>query len=92
LSRIAQSSPFVNHVFPSSPVTAVRPSPYPNMIAAQSVRPDPARAAAQRAFFQAARGQTGAETPTQPVQKVPDRAAEPSARTLRPGSLLDIRV
>jgi hypothetical protein len=98
LSRTAQSWPRVNHVFPSSPVTVVRPSPYPNLIAAQSVRPDPSRAAAQRAFFQAARGQVAqdpqprAEAAALPVQKVPDRSAEPPTRTLRPGSLLDIRV
>lgn len=62
-------------------------------------RTDAARAEAQRAFFAAAMGQPvqpRAQAPepmrSVPVQRLPDPAAEPPARILRPGSLLDIRV
>ena len=86
--------------------TPIRPSALP--VAPQpaaSAKADAARAAAQRAFFQAAlTGQAAAKpttqastttTPTvfaQPVQRIPDPAAEPPTRILRPGSLLDIKV
>jgi hypothetical protein len=61
---------------------------------------DPARAAAQRAFFEAALGKAAAATapaPTQvearpPVQRTPDAAQARPEKLLRPGSLLDIRV
>lgn len=69
---------------------------------AQVQRPDAARQAAQRAFFQAALGQapvavaqTAASEPAPPPlrpQRTLDPAAEPPAKILRPGSLLDIRV
>jgi hypothetical protein len=64
-----------------------------------------ARTAAQRAFFDAALGRAGAPAPAlqtasavftpapiQRPQRMPDPAAEPPTRPLRPGSLLDIRV
>ena len=70
---------------------------------AAPARADAARLDAQRAFFQAA--MNGAAAPkaaaapaqppavfAQPVQRLPDPAAEPPTRVLRPGSLLDIRV
>ena len=65
---------------------------------------DAARLAAQRAFFQQAMGRPAAaataapataQAPTQPVRTVelrPAANAEPPAKILRPGSLLDIRV
>lgn len=66
-------------------------------------RPDAgARAAAQKAFFQAALGGASAQAqpePVKPVQPtVPARTTgrsdpgEPPQKILRPGSLLDIRV
>jgi len=85
--------------------TPIRPSALP--VAPQAGAPakaDAARTAAQRAFFQAAlTGQAAPQpaassattTPTvfaQPVQRLPDPAAEPPTRILRPGSLLDIKV
>lgn len=58
--------------------------------------PNGARAAGQRAFFQAALGQAPAaatDMPARHVQKIPAALpAEPPARILRPGSLLDIKV
>lgn len=90
-------------------MTAVRPPVFPTASAA--ARPqaaDPAKLAAQRAFFQQALGQAqapraaAAPLPAAPPQaaakaavqpaKIPDPAADPPARPLRPGSLLDIRV
>ena len=57
------------------------------------------RSPGQRAFFEAAMGKTSAASPAAPdaparfVPKVPvDLPAEPPARILRPGSLLDIKV
>ena len=68
----------------------------------QPQRPaDAARAAAQRAFFEAAMGKTAAPAasapapPAQvaaPVQRTADPAAGKPEKILRPGSLLDIRV
>jgi hypothetical protein len=58
-----------------------------------------ARAAGQRAFFEAAMGKASASaaaTPDAPARFVPkvpvDLPAEPPTRILRPGSLLDIKV
>jgi hypothetical protein len=70
---------------------------------AASAGADAARQAAQRAFFQQAMGRpatasaapTAAQAPPQPVRAVelrPAANAEPPAKILRPGSLLDIRV
>ena len=81
----------------------VRPSPLPPGAAGTPAqRPvDPARAAAQRAFFEAALGKASAPAaaaapaPAQamaPVQRTPDTAAPKPEKVLRPGSLLDIRV
>jgi hypothetical protein len=63
---------------------------------------DPAKLAAQRAFFQAALGKTSApQAPATPVAAAapqpPQRtaavaAADAPQRILRPGSLIDIRV
>jgi hypothetical protein len=64
-------------------------------------RPDAARNTAQRAFFQAAMGNAQAaqaqpaQAASQPqyTQRVPTGLpAEPPAKILRPGSLLDIKV
>jgi hypothetical protein len=70
---------------------------------AGAARADGARAAAQRAFFDAAFGKAATPNPAaaqpQPpavhvthVHRIPDPAAEPPQKILRPGSLLDIRV
>jgi hypothetical protein len=62
---------------------------------------DAARAAAQRAFFDAAMGRapaaassqiTTAPAVPQRVEPRPSAAAEAPTRILRPGSLLDIRI
>jgi hypothetical protein len=84
----------VNPVRP--PILPVGSSP------SQVQRPDAARQAAQRAFFQAALGQAPAAAvavataTTMPVaaapQRRPDPGADAPAKILRPGSLLDIRV
>ena len=66
-------------------------------------RPDPARTAGQRAFFEAALGGQQQAAATQaaanpisrphPMGRVPtDLPADPPDRVLRPGSLLDIKV
>jgi hypothetical protein len=86
-------------------VTPVRPTNLPaQQTASQAAGADPAKAAAQRAFFQAALGGAAkpaaaqaqpTTTPTvfaQPVQRIPDPKAEAPTKILRPGSLLDIRV
>lgn len=79
--------------------TPVRPSIIPQThVPTQG--PNGARAAGQRAFFQAALGQAPAaattaatDMPARHVQKIPAALpAEPPARILRPGSLLDIKV
>ena len=85
----------------------IRPSVTPQPAAPARPAVDAARAAAQRAFFQAA---MGGEVPTTPAPRPVDpvmgasrftpqsqqRAAvipdEPPARILRPGSFLDIKV
>lgn len=58
-------------------------------------RGDPARLAAQRAFFDMAMGKAAAP-PAQPaaatIQPAPAAAAQSPGRIPRPGSLLDIRV
>ncbi|HEY8573684.1 hypothetical protein [Phenylobacterium sp.] len=62
---------------------------------------DPARAAAQRAFFEAALGRAPAAAAPQaaaapsapkPLQRTPEAGAPKPEKLLRPGSLLDIRV
>jgi hypothetical protein len=86
-------------------VTPVRPTNLPVQApASQAGGADAAKAAAQRAFFQAALGGAAkpaapqaqaTTTPTvfaQPVQRIPDPKAEAPTKILRPGSLLDIRV
>jgi hypothetical protein len=86
-------------------VTPVRPTNLPVQApTGQAGGAEAAKAAAQRAFFQAALGGAAklaaqpapaTTTPTvfaQPVQRLPDPAAEPPTKILRPGSLLDIRV
>ena len=78
--------------------TTIRPG-FPDPTAPQA-RPDPTRAAAQRAFFQAAMGQTAgpglsARPAAEPqrAQKIPaSLPAEPPTKILRPGSILDIKV
>jgi len=63
--------------------------------------PDLARAAAQRAFFDAAMGRAPAAapphtavapTPTPSVELRPSATTEAPNKILRPGSLLDIRI
>jgi hypothetical protein len=84
--------------------TPIRPgAPHIPQQAGQAA--DPAKLAAQRAFFQAALGRTGAPqaaapaaAPTasaapQPIQRTAATApAEATQKILRPGSLIDIRV
>jgi hypothetical protein len=61
---------------------------------------DPARLAAQKAFFEAALGKAPVATAAPavpapaaaPVQRVPEPDAPKPQKPLRPGSLLDIRV
>ncbi len=80
--------------------TPIRPGlPQPT---APQARPDAARAAAQKAFFQAAVGQTqgpglsarpSIDPRAQHTQKIPTSLpSEPPTRILRPGSILDIKV
>ncbi|MET0272175.1 MAG: hypothetical protein ABW360_04220 [Phenylobacterium sp.] len=75
--------------------------PIAALSASPAQRPDAARQAATRAFFQAALGQPAPAAPAAapepaatPVraQRLPEAGAEPPTRILRPGSLLDIRV
>jgi hypothetical protein len=83
-------------------VNPVRPSIVPPGAPGQVQRPvDPARAAAQRAFFEAALGKAPAAAApvaapvvqaAAPVQRTPERMAAKPEKILRPGSLLDIRV
>jgi hypothetical protein len=85
-------------------VTPIRPTGLPNTGPAQGTgRPDVARTAAQKAFFQAALGQTAQPMAPRPesvsaaaaprAQRIPTNLpADPPERILRPGSLLDIRV
>lgn len=94
--------PSVNHVRPR-PVTTIRPNAFPQHAPLGGQRDDPARLAAQRAFFQAAMGQAQAPVQTtapvaapqaaQTINRVAEAgAAEAPQKILRPGSLLDIRV
>jgi hypothetical protein len=81
-------------------VNPIRPNGLPQTSVPQ--RPaDPARLAAQRAFFEAALGKAPAAAtavaarPAQaaaPLQRTPDPASAKPEKILRPGSLLDIRV
>jgi hypothetical protein len=83
-------------------VTAIRPPAFPPIRTPDSPRAEPAKLAAQRAFFQAALGQAATAAPTAasnpapaasaPMQRIPDPGAEKPQKILRPGSLLDIRV
>jgi hypothetical protein len=91
-------------------VTPIRPNAFPvppTAPSAAGVGAEAARAAAQKAFFDAAMGRATAAQPatppsaqgfTQPpapaqvARVAPDSAAQPPTRLLRPGSLLDIRV
>jgi hypothetical protein len=87
-------------------VTAVRPPILPPLPTPPgAARPEPGRAAAQKAFFDMALGKAAAAPPTPaamraatpptaaaPRQRLPDPAAEKPQKILRPGSLLDIRV
>lgn len=94
-------------MFGRAPVTPIRPNLPPGVGQTQAPQPrpvDPARLAAQRAFFAAAMGQTSASppaaSPAEPATASATRQVEPAAapsssgaqRILRPGSLLDIRV
>ena len=87
-------------------MTPIRPNAFP-LPAAQPSPADAARSAAQRAFFDAAMGRAAAPAPAaqsqtavftpstasaQRVELRPAPDAEPPAKLLRPGSLLDIRV
>jgi len=86
------------------PLAPIRPQIHPG---AAPTRPaDPARLAAQKAFFDMALGKAaGASAPTGPAVSTPAAAPQPAVanrtpdsnapaptKTLRPGSLLDIRV
>jgi hypothetical protein len=84
-------------------VTQIRPTLPPVAPPAQGVRAaDAARLAAQKAFFQIAAGMAPAASATALPAAGPRTAAaaqrpapipaEPPARPLRPGSLLDIKV
>jgi hypothetical protein len=83
-------------------VNPVRPAAFPfAQPAGQATRPDAARTAAQKAFFEMALGKT--PTAARPSAQAPDPVAEPvrhlvqsdrpePGKIARPGSLLDIRV
>ena len=82
-------------------MTPVRPTNLPQPAAPNARAQSPA-SAGQRAFFEAALGKAQAPAVqarpappavyAQPVQRIPEPAAEPPQKILRPGSLLDIRV
>jgi hypothetical protein len=75
-------------------VTTIRPAG-PPFQPAQPQRADPARLAAQRAFFELAAGKAQAPpapAAQAPVQRMTAAPAEAPAKLLRPGSLLNIRV
>jgi hypothetical protein len=84
-------------------VAAIRPPIFPPTTPpAGPARADPARLAAQKAFFEAALGKTGVPAPhAAPAASVPppaaaqrtfDASAEKPQKILRPGSLLDIKI
>lgn len=89
-------------------MTAIRPPVFPPIRtpdqASGTARAEPGKLAAQKAFFQAALGQTGpaqapqtvssnpAPSASAPAQRIPDPGAEKPQKILRPGSLLDIRI
>ncbi|WP_374472085.1 hypothetical protein [Phenylobacterium sp.] len=85
-------------------MTPIRPTGLAPTPPAQPVqRPDAGRLAAQRAFFDMIAGKTPAaaapaaaaaqpEPAVASPQRIAPAPAEPPARILRPGSLLDIRV
>ena len=82
-------------------MSTIRPNPFPQQAPLGGQRDDAGRAAAQRAFFNAAMGQAQAtQAPAastvaapQTVNRVDQTsAAEAPQKILRPGSLLDIRV
>ena len=90
-------------------MTTVRPPILPpTSAAAQPARPDAARLAAQKAFFDLAMGKAAApaaavastapasRNPAPPAaagaSRLPDPSADKPQKILRPGSLLDIRV
>jgi hypothetical protein len=86
-------------------VSTIRPTGFPPVQQSPTpARSEAARLEAQRAFFQMATGQAQAAAPARPslaaaapanpppVSRIPSNDAEPPARILRPGSLLDIRV
>jgi hypothetical protein len=84
-------------------LTAVRPPIFPPSRPSETPqRPDAARLAAQKAFFDAALGKAAPAAPTTPTAtvskaatappRIPDADAEKPQKILRPGSLLDIRI
>jgi hypothetical protein len=87
-------------------VTTIRPTGLPPVQpAVQPQRSEAARLEAQKAFFQMATGKaqapvaaaptTASTTPvraTSPAPRIAELSAEPPAKILRPGSLLDIRI
>jgi hypothetical protein len=83
-------------------VTTIRTTPFPQA-PNPAVTPDAGKMAAQRAFFAALAGKTAAtaaEAAAAPAAAAPTAApaprvavgAEPPAKILRPGSIIDIRV
>lgn len=92
-------------MFLPSPIvtTPVRPPILPTAAPGPAVaRPDAAKLAAQRAFFDRALGKasaptaalpgSGATAAAAPAASTDASAAEPPQKILRPGSLIDIRV
>jgi hypothetical protein len=65
-------------------VTTIRTTPFPQA-PNPAVTPDAGKMAAQRAFFAALAGKTAATA-------AETAGAEPPAKILRPGSIIDIRV
>ncbi len=83
-------------------VTTIHPNLPPVAPHSGSTRSDPARLAAQKAFFALAAGKPpaaavqasapAAEIAAAPAQRAAATPAEPGRGPLRPGSILDIRV
>jgi len=84
-------------------LTTIRPNVFPQQPPVSGQRDEAGRASAQRAFFQAAMGQTQAAAapaapaiaaePPQAVNRLtPVSPTDAPQKILRPGSLLDIRV